>query len=250
MKRHKGITLLIARNYGRAHTLTLPLWKVYVGSALAATLMAALLGLSVLCLLVLPRWRSAEQRVRQLLQERNALQGQLLSANEEALEAKSSRSSAQVAQANPAGDDLNDPATIPPDPYTEPVRITSLQSKLVHGALEVSYVVQNQSPRGNRGGFLIAVLENLDSVPPQFQTDRGEQVNETGFPEFYKEGDVFSPVASRVTIRQHFKLASPQEYFTHVTVYAFSPRGGLMTKERFALDRAVFSQEHIAAGNS
>jgi hypothetical protein len=101
--------------------------------------------------------------------------------------------------------------------------------------------------RGNRGGLLFTVFENQDVKPPVYMAGPGVQLNENGFPESYKEGAYFPRVVDHLSLRRRFRLDSASEYYTHITVYLFSPRGGLIAKERFALDRSVFAEPHFQA---
>jgi type II secretory pathway pseudopilin PulG len=242
MKVHNVLTFIVTHNYGRPHTLSLPAWKVYAGAAGAAAALAVLTVLSLAFLATFPRWRDAEHSVRQLRLERDALREQILAINQDALEVKEKRLVVQ------AGDDegTDDPGGAPaaagvPERYTEPLRITSLAAKVNQSALEVSFLLISQDRgRGNRGGYLFTVLENQDQKPPLYQTGPGVQVNDAGFPEAYKEGLIFPHVAHTLAFRRKIKLDAPGAVFTHVTVYLFSPRGGLIAKERFPLERALF----------
>ncbi|MCZ6533852.1 MAG: hypothetical protein O7A08_12930 [SAR324 cluster bacterium] len=49
-----------------------------------------------------------------------------------------------------------------------------------------------------------------------------------------------------VTYRRKVRRRSQDEYFTHVTLYLFSLRGGLLVKDRFELEREIFNK--VAAG--
>ncbi len=248
MKVPSVLTLIVTQNYGRPHTWSLPAWKVYLGGAALGTLLAIMVGLSLLCLIVWPRWRSSEESLRQLHQERDALREQVLSLNQEALEAKEKQQFGQVADQE-QDEDSADPVAAPGTPaYEQPIRITSLTARIVRSNLEVGFLVESQDRgRGNRGGFLFTIFENQDAKPPVYAAGPGIQLNDSGFPESYKEGALVPRVVDSLALRRRFKLETPGEYFTHVTVYVFSPRGGLIAKERFALDRTVFAQPRFQA---
>lgn len=249
MKVHSVLTLIVTKNYGRPHTWSLPAWKAYVGGIALGVLMVVLVGLSLLCLIVWPRLRSAEESLRQLRQERDALREQVLSLNQEALEAKEKQQFGQVALDEEDSDDGGDVTATPGSPgYEQPLRITSLTARMVRSNLEVGFLVESQDRgRSNRGGFLFTIFENQDTKPPLYAAGPGIQINESGFPESYKEGAIFPRVVDSLSLRRRFKLENAGEYFTHVTVYVFSPRGGLIAKERFPLDRSVFGQPHFQA---
>jgi hypothetical protein len=243
------LTVIVTKNYGRPHTWSLPAWKAYAGGIAFGALMVVLVGLSLLCLIVWPRLRSAEESLRQLRQERDALREQVLSLNQEALEAKEKQQFGQVALDEEESDDGGDAATAPGSPgYEQPLRITSLSARMVRSNLEVGFLIESQDRgRSNRGGFLFTIFENQDAKPPVYAAGPGIQINESGFPESYKEGAIFPRVVDSLTLRRRLKLETAGEYFTHVTVYVFSPRGGLIAKERFALDRSVFGQPRFQA---
>jgi len=249
MKVHSVLTLIVAKNYGRPHTWSLPAWKVYTGGVAFGALIVVLVGLSLMCLIVWPRLRSAEETLRQLKQERDALREQVLSLNQEALEAKEKQQFGQVALDAEDSDDGADNAAAPGSAeYEQPIRITSLTARLVRANLEVGFLVESQDRgRRNRGGFLFTVFENQDANPPVYAAGAGIQINESGFPESYKEGAIFPHVVDSLALRRRFKLETSGEYYTHVNVYVFSPRGGLIVKERFALDRSVFGLPRLQA---
>lgn len=249
MKVHSVLTLIVSKNYGHPHTWSLPAWKVYAGGAALGTVLFVLVGLSLLCAVVWPRWRDAEESLRQLRQERDTLRGQVLSLNQEALEAKEKQSLGQVALDAGADDEDTDIAAASDGAASEaPIRITSLTARVVRPYLEVGFLVKNEDPgRSSRGGYLFTVFENQDVKPPTFTAGRGIQINDSGFPESYKEGAVFPRVGQSLELRRRYRLETPGEYYTHVTVYVFSLRGGLIAKERFPIDRSVFAQPQLQA---
>ena len=251
MKVHSVLTLIVTKNYGRPHTWSLPAWKVYAGGAALGGLLVLLVGLSLLCLIVWPRWRSAEESLRQLKQERDSLREQVLSLNQEALEAKEKQSLGQVALEGDEDDSTADDLNIRGGPtYEVPIRITSLTARVVRSSLEVGFLVESEDHgRSNRGGYLFTIFENQDAKPPTFAAGPGIQINDNGFPEFYKEGAVFPRVVDSVALRRRYHLESPTEYYTHVTIYVFSIRGGLIAKERFPIDRSVFAQPRFQAAH-
>jgi hypothetical protein len=249
MKVHNVLTLIVTRNYGRPHTWSLPAWKLYAGGAALGAVVLVLVGLSLLCVIVWPRWRSAEETLRQLRRERDALREQVLSLNQEALEAKE-RKRFGLAALNPDEEDeeADSADVLGGAGYEAPFRITSLTARVVRSNLEVGFQVESQDrTRSTRGGYLITVFENQDAKPPVFAAGPGIQINDSGFPESYKEGAVFPRIVDSLVLRRRYRLETPGEYYTHVTVYVFSWRGGLIAKERFPIDRSVFAQPRFQA---
>jgi hypothetical protein len=249
MKVHNVLTLIVTRNYGRPHTWSLPAWKLYAGAVALGAVLTVLVALSLLCLIVWPRWRSAEESLRQLRQERDALREQVLSLNQEALEAKEKQRFGLAAP--DAEEDNADADTASAEggaAYEAPFRITSLTARIVRANLEVGFLVESPDRgRSNRGGYLFTVFENQDAKPPAYAAGPGIQINDSGFPESYKEGAVFPRVVDALALRRRYRLETPGEYYTHVTVYVFSMRGGLIAKERFSIDRSVFAQPGFQA---
>jgi hypothetical protein len=248
MKSNDTFTLIVTRNYGRPHTWSLPTWKVYVGSAASVAVMAALMLLGLAFLMFYPHYQQTLRDLRELERERDALRQQVLSANQEIYHAKERG----VAADETAGAGAKEQEFIPAsataaDVYSPPIRIGGLNTRLTRNHLEFSFQLTSADKgRGNRGGFLFTVFENQELTPPQFLISPTAAMNETGFPQFYKEGLIFPHVGDSVNIRRSIRLERPDTSFTHVTVYLFSPRGGLIAKERFQLDRSVFQQEPSA----
>jgi hypothetical protein len=251
MKVHSVLTLIVTKNYGRPHTWSLPAWKVYAGSVALGGIVALLVGLSLLCMIVWPRWRSAEESLRQLRQERDALREQVLSLNQEALEAKEKQRADDVALDDESDDDDSGPAVAGTQgSYEAPFRITSMTARVVRSNLEVGFLVESQDRgRSNRGGFLFTVFENQDAKPPVYAAGPGIQINDSGFPESYKEGAFFPRVVESLALRRRFHMEAADETFTHVNVYVFSIRGGLIAKERFPIDRSVFAPQRFQAAH-
>jgi hypothetical protein len=218
-----------------------------LGAAVTLLVVAALTALSLSFLLLFPHYQQSRRQLRDLERERDALRQQVLSANQDAYLAKD-RGVTVMAREEPAPEaEYVVPTSASPEPYAPPVRISSLSSRLTRNLLELGFVMVSQDHgRGNRGGFLIAVLENQDIMPPEFVSSPHVATNDAGFPQSYKEGVIFPRVVETLQFRRTVKLESADSYFTHVTVYLFSPRGGLIAKERFPLDRSVFHSDRVA----
>lgn len=250
MKPKDTVTVIVTRNYGRPHTLSLATWKVYAGGIAAAALAGVLIVLGLGFLVLLPYYQQVRRDLKELERERDALRQQVLSLNQERYHAKERGG----AEEEPQGPDHKQQDVVPAalsaaEAYAPPVRIAALNARLARSHLEFSFqLVSTDKGRGNRGGFLFTVFENQDQTPPRFSTSPAASLNDMGFPQFYKEGLIFPPIRDSIGIRRSIRLESPDAYYTHVTIYLFSPRGGLIAKERFQLDRSVFRQD--ASGES
>lgn len=245
MKANDTVTLIVTRNYGRPHTWSLPTWKVYVGSVATVVMASVLMLLGLAFLIFYPHYQQTRRDLKDLERERDALRQQVLSLNQENYHAKE-RGSAQeeTAEADPKQQDVVPASLAAGENYAPPLRIGGLNTRLARKHLEFTFqLLSSDKGRSNRGGFLFVVFENQDESPPQFLITPTASINETGFPQFYKEGLIFPPVRDSVSIRRSVRLEAPDVYYTHVTIYLFSPRGGLIAKERFQLDRSVFQQD-------
>ncbi|MCZ6474055.1 MAG: hypothetical protein O7E56_07105 [SAR324 cluster bacterium] len=249
MKPQNTLTVIISRNYGHPISLSLPVWRVYFGGMLLVLVLTGMALMSVLFLATYPRVRVLEQQRDALKSERDALRSQLLSANQQAFDLKdagtalngereAARIGAYVARASTSGSASD---------YLPPVEITSVKTKVDRTTVEIVFRITAQGdPVRNRGGFLFAIFENVDLRPVKFVASPTVNLNAEGFPATYKSGVRFSRVRKSVTYRRKVRRRSQDEYFTHVTLYLFSLRGGLLVKDRFELEREIFNK--VAAG--
>ena len=245
MKVQRTYTLIITRNFGHPISLSVSAWRLYGVLALAAILLAALTVLSVLSLTAYPRLRALEQRHEQLLQEREQLQEQLHSRNQERYTGKEQA----LLVGSDSGDDDDDElsrlagaARYPSEEaYLPPIKFTSVAARVGATSVEVIFQLAREGDAlRNRGGFLFAIFENRDVDPALFHPTPSVDTNDNGFPEAYKAGIRVTRVRSAITIRRRIRRESPEEYFTHVTLYLFSIRGGLLIRDRFELEREMF----------
>jgi hypothetical protein len=173
------------------------------------------------------------------------LRQQLVSSNQEALNAKERGKTGDDSAGNSqAEQDIVPASATAADLYAPPLRIGALNTRLTRDHLEFSFqLASTDKGRGNRGGFVFIVFENQSATPPQFAVSPAASINETGFPLFYKEGLIFPRVVESLNIRRTVRLETADAFFTHVTIFLFTPRGGLIAKERYQLDRSVFQRE-------
>jgi len=245
MKRGDTVTFIVTRNYGRPHTWSLPTWKVAVGGSISLVLLTALVTLGLAFLLLFPQYHQTRKELKNLEQERDALRQQLVSSNQEALNAKErGRTEDEPAARGDAEQDFLPTSATGSEMYSPPIRIGGLNSRLTRDHLEFSFqLASTDKGRGNRGGFVFIVFENQNVDPPQFAVSPAASINGTGFPLFYKEGLIFPRVVDTLNIRRTIRLESPDSLYTNVTIFLFTPRGGLIAKERYQLDRSVFQRE-------
>lgn len=243
MKAQNTLTFIISRNYGHPISFSLPVWRVVLGGAVLAMAILALVLMSVLFLGTYPHILDLERERDELKIERDSLRGQILSANQKLYDQKEEavllvtarRGSRRISQRPQVSEDSAE------GDYLPPVKITSIKTLVSLKWVEVVIRIARQGkPARNRGGFLIVVFENSDARPTRYVTSPAVEVNEQGFPSTYKVGVRFSRVRNAVTYRRKIRRRSPDDYFTHVTLYLFSLRGGLLVKDRFDLKRDLF----------
>ena len=243
MKVRNTITFIISKNYGPSLSLGLPLWLVYLGGLAMMGIVASLAGLSLMYMLSIPRLQQLELETRRLKEEVETLRDQLLSVNQKAFDrkqvvfAKRRRRSPRVVTLPPvrgtgiSGDGL----------YQPPYRVLSYTMRLNGKRMELRLTLESiLPPENNAGGFVFAILENQDKNPVQYLSSPPVETNPEGFPLTYKSGAPFYRARRKMSFRRRMRRKSVQEYFTHVTLYLFSVRGGLMLKERYKLNQDMF----------
>jgi len=246
MRVQNSVTFIISKNYGRPLSWSLPVWRVYVGGVALSVLLLLLALLSVLYVFSYQRVRQMEDETKRLRQERNALREKALSANQEAFEAKERAFLARARQggATPVAAEQDLALRFGDEQYQPPIRIGALTTRVDGRSVEVSFRLENQGDASsNRGGFLFAIFENDDKNPVQFMATPSVNTNSDGFPETYKLGIRFTRIRDAVTFRRKVRRQSADEYFTHVSLYLFSVRGGLLLRERFELERDLFFKD-------
>jgi type II secretory pathway pseudopilin PulG len=246
MRVQDTVTFIISKNYGRPLSWSLPVWRVYVGGVALAFLLLLLALLSVLYVFSYQRVRQMEDETQRLRQERNALREKILSANQEAFEAKERAflARAQDSGATPVAAQEDFTTHFGDEQYQPPVRISAFTTRVDGRSVEVSFRLENQGDgSNNRGGFLFAIFENDDKNPVQYVATPSVNTNPDGFPETYKLGIRFTRIRDAVTFRRKVRRQSDEEYFTHVSLYLFSVRGGLLLRERFELERDLFFKD-------
>ncbi|MEE8433570.1 MAG: hypothetical protein V3S64_02165 [bacterium] len=243
MKVRNTITFIISKNYGPSLSLSLPLWLVYLSGLVMMGIVVSLAGLSLMFLLSIPRIQQLELETRKLKEEVETLRDQLLSANQKAFDrkrvvfTKRRRKSPRFAIKPPvrgtgiSGDGL----------YQPPYRVVSYTMRLNGKRMELRLNLESVlPPENNAGGFVFAILENQDKNPVQYLSSPPVETNPEGFPLTYKSGAPFYRARRKMNFRRRMRRKSVQDYFTHVTLYLFSVRGGLMLKERYKLNQDMF----------
>ena len=249
MRVQNTITFIISKNYGRPLSWSLPVWRVYVGGVALTVSLVLLVLLSALYVFSYQRVQEMEHETERLRQERDALREKILSANQEAWEAKERAILARAREQGAAPDQVREDYTLHfgDELYQPPIRISAFTTRVNERSVEVSFRLENQGdPSNNRGGYLFAIFENDDKNPIQYVATPSVNTNTDGFPETYKLGIRFTRIRDAVTFRRKVRRQSDDEYFTHVTLYLFSVRGGLLVRERFELERNLFFKDQPA----
>ncbi len=202
--------------------------------------------MSLLYAFTYQRVRQMEQDANELRRERDALREQAHSANQEAYEA---REQAFLAALRGGGDtagggEQGSGLWFGDEQYQPPIRVASYTMRVNGRTVEVGFRLVNQGASdNNRGGFLFAIFENSEATPIAYRATPRVNTNEDGFPQTYKSGIRFTRIRNAVTFRRKVRRTSTEEFFTHVTLFLFSVRGGLLLKERYELERDLFYKD-------
>lgn len=247
MKVQRTYTLIISRNYGHPLTLSMPSWKAYLWGMFLILVVLAMMVLSLLYLVSYTSTRELEDENRQLKEERDQLQGQLLSLYQQEYENRleyfaslrqqgASTSSAQVVA-----------ATLGQEVYQSPVALGSTTAKMNRSSLEVAFrLVAGANTARVEGGFLFAIFENNQAGEgeqryyPEPEVDTGPD----GFPVLYKGGLILPRFNQALTFRRRVRMNNETPEFSHVTLYLFSRRGGLIIQQRMKLPEALYEADN------
>lgn len=246
MRVQNTVTFIISKNYGRPLSVSVPVWGVYAGGTALVLLLALLVAMSALYLLTYQRVRQMEHETEQLRRQRDALREQVLSANQEAYEARERAFLVRGREPGETPEPEHEDYTLHfgDELYEPPIRVTAYSVRVTRRTVEVSFRLKNQGdPSNNRGGFLFAIFENDEAAPTEYEATPTVKTNPEGFPEAYKMGIRFTRIRDAVTFRRKLRRHSDDEFYTHVTLYLFSVRGGLLLRERFELERDLFFKE-------
>lgn len=243
MRVQQTFTFIVSRNFGHPITWNVRAWRVYVGGLLALALLMAMTVLSSLYLLTFPRQSELERERQELELERDALRDELHAQSQATFDAKEQLwPGTALAESRPNSPEEPNQAALDESLYTPPLRIDSFSARASRNSIEAAFRIASQGDSSrNVGGFLFAIFENQDVSPARYVASPPVEVNEEGFPQLYKAGIRFSRVRNAQTYRRSIARRALDEIFTHVTVYLFSLRGGLLAKERYALDPGLFT---------
>lgn len=248
MKAQNTITLIVSKNYGPPLSLSIPVWRFYSGLILICALVAGLSVLGVVFLITQPRIKQIEEENHNLRQERDILREKITTSYLEQYETKAIRFLAgPKARGSQKEDEGRELGVFLGEIYEPPIRVDSYSMRVNLRNVEVSFRLVNQgSDKNNRGGFLFAIFENEENSPVRYLSTPKVNINEDGFPQTYKSGIRFTRISRAVTFRRRIKRTAADEMYTHVTLFLFSVRGGLLLKERYELDRDLFFKEKSA----
>lgn len=241
MKVQNTITFIVSRNYGHPLSFSLPVWRLYVAGCAFLVLAAGMILLSSMYILSSSGFHQLERDYQKLQEERDSLREQVTSIHLRLFQAKEELLLAGLNQGAAPEVGIEGDGGYGSDLYVPPMRIDSYTTRVNGKSVEISFRVVHQGDAKNTsGGFLFAIFENEEKTPSTFVATPRVKTNEEGFPQTYKSGTYFGRVKRAATLRRRLKRKSLEEFFTHVTLYMFSVRGGLMLKERYPLDKDLF----------
>lgn len=246
MKFQNTFTFIISKNYGHPISWNMPAWRFYLGSVALLAVLAAMTVMTVMFLATYPRLQQIERERDDLERQRDALKEQIFSFNQEIFEFKEARLMGVGSDRKEPDGDFGSGVVFSDgeEGYQPPLVISSVTTKVDRRTVEVVFRIKRLSNSAdNRGGFLFAIFENDDHDPVQFTASPPVAINEGGFPQTYKSGIRFSRIRDAVTFRRRIKRRNSDDYYTHVTLFLFSLRGGLLVRDRFRLDAEIFRKD-------
>lgn len=250
MRVRHTITFIISKNYGSSLSLGLSVWQVYLGIVAIVLILGALLTFSLLYLFSFPIINELKMETRDLQKEVETLRDRLLSRNQKTYHQKILDSAAVLPAAVTAAlkPPLRNVALSEEGLYQPPYRVASYTIRVDQKRVDMDFrLISLVLRENNTGGYVIAVLENQDKKPLQILTSPKLDTNQDGFPNFYKTGAPFYSTKRNLKIQRRFRRKTVQDYFTHVTLYIFSIRGGLLIKERMKVNKDLFlSSEQVS----
>ena len=242
MKVQENITIIISKNYGRSISVNLPAWQFFLGLFALSSALMLMLVLSVLFLVSYPQSQQMKYQYENLLREQGISREKKVGANNEFMEAKTEKFLAMLNDSNGKRGSDGD-FSGQDELFQPPIVLESLKTTVNGKSVEVVFRLKNPKKAENRGGYLYAIFENEDKEPHEYQVSPPVALNEEGFPQSYKLGIRFARINDAVSFRRRVKRAGKEDYFTHVTLFLFSVRGGLLLKERLEMERDLFFQE-------
>jgi hypothetical protein len=90
------------------------------------------------------------------------------------------------------------------------------------------------------GGYVFTVLMNEDMQPAIFKSVTGGEMGENGYPVSFKSGSQYYLKRKTQRIRQRFQLENVEDYYTTATIFVFSYKGELISKQSYPLDKELF----------
>lgn len=219
-------TLIFSQEHGPAISTTFSVWVLILfGFALL------LFPIPVGVLLSMPaHWRAAalQHELDAAQQELHSLRQELAAWREQAYESRLNKAALASTKSSASPD-------VAENEFVPFLEIASASVRTNKNAIEVTFALRGVSQEP-RSGWLFAVFSAERSAERQYFASPQVEVNAEGFPRNYKQGAYYRRLDSLKTFRR--RISRNASAYTHVTLYAFSFRGGLLLREAFEIPAA------------
>ena len=216
MKLSDSITLMVYLHLGRSFYWSVPLWRLLLWGGMLALFLIFLLVGSIGYLFVYGRLHETKGRLADLEQQIQTLEQRAFLANKRAWELRlTSPTSLTQQQSSDEG-------------YQPPLLLKSASAWVSRSSVELEFILALRQPGEypQLSGTLIAVLANEDVVPAHYIALPKSEVNARGFPLNRFAGAYFYQARREVRFRRKLNLTVDEDYFTQVSLFVFSLRGG------------------------
>ncbi|MDH4121879.1 MAG: hypothetical protein OEV94_09835 [Deltaproteobacteria bacterium] len=245
MKSPKTLTLIISPNYGRPITFQMELWRVYALAAATGLILLGLLLASLMLLFQYPRLIQLEKEVNELRQEQTQVNNHSLSQDRRNYHLKNTLMAKEL-----GGVEIQVNATLAAlkqreeNEFQPPVTVNGLEATLGERNLRLLCRMETHGAQDSvTSGWLLFVLERGRNGQTEYLATNDALINERGFPTHYKLGRAVGMYRRNLEFTETFRVTPGEPPYTHVTVYLFSARGGLILRERVELNQSNVKPE-------
>ncbi len=237
MNWRKLITLIISVDEGRSFYWSLPCWRLLLWASMGAFCLGLLLFVSIDYLFAHGRLNNLQAQLADITKQAQAFEKRLFFADKRNFESS-----------------YSPPAVEGDEDYQLPLSLKSARAWVGSNTVELDFVLQLRSTGSSYGGdslsnvpsplsgTMVAVLANEDETPVQYLSIPRMNVTERGFPSNRFAGIHFYQVRRKLHFRRRVSLSVNRDYFTHVLLYVFSSRGGIIWHQRFKMEREWFAR--------
>lgn len=246
-------TFTVIRNHGAPISFTIRRWKLVATIAILSIFLLISAYFTLMYFLLNAEGNKLQNQLTEVTLQAEQLAKNISDRNQESFYAENETSLDSREQVKGA-------LTTQSEFSTSGIWSTQTQSLLLDDMQEANAVeVQkfNTSLRGDRltlnirlqntsdpfqiiGGYAFTVLINEDMQPAIYKSVTGGEMGENGYPVSYKSGSQYYLKRKTQLIRQRFQLENVEDYYTMATIFVFSYKGELISKQSYPLDKDLF----------